>query len=88
MHKTNPSTHRNRRRMGFANQVVGDWGRCLREHEIGQLVCGKKRLHHKDCTANIAPQRFQNIDCTAYLHTSGRTALVAPRGAQSVDCNT
>eukprot|EP00959_Pyramimonas_sp_CCMP1952_P343199 7189271-Pyramimonas_sp.AAC.1 len=31
MHQPTLSTHRNRRRMGFANDVAGRWVGCLRE---------------------------------------------------------
>eukprot|EP00959_Pyramimonas_sp_CCMP1952_P428578 8976664-Pyramimonas_sp.AAC.1 len=32
VHQPTPSTHRNRRRMGCANQVAGEWAGRLREH--------------------------------------------------------
>eukprot|EP00959_Pyramimonas_sp_CCMP1952_P170070 3553131-Pyramimonas_sp.AAC.1 len=37
MHQPAPRSHRNRRRMKFANQGAAGWAGCLREQWSGQL---------------------------------------------------
>eukprot|EP00959_Pyramimonas_sp_CCMP1952_P439626 9203627-Pyramimonas_sp.AAC.1 len=58
MHQPTPSTHRNRLRMGFENQVSGGWVGCLREQWKGQL-----QVEHWWFEQQIGPRRLRRMDC-------------------------
>eukprot|EP00959_Pyramimonas_sp_CCMP1952_P344087 7206854-Pyramimonas_sp.AAC.1 len=56
MHKPTPSMYRNRRRMGFANQVAEINCTTYIAHRMLLKRIAQRKLHRIDYTASIAPR--------------------------------
>eukprot|EP00959_Pyramimonas_sp_CCMP1952_P235041 4911513-Pyramimonas_sp.AAC.1 len=61
MHQPAPSNHRNRLRMGCANQVAGGRAGVCASSGVDNFTWSNGDFHRVDCTAWVAPRRLRNI---------------------------